>query len=182
VVNDPLRKFWRQTLSSFSITSSFIFAIQVSSLFTVSSPAYQANAFPDYFFPMIAASLGIQYASQLVEGAVAQSKGIALSQVVLPSASSMFNFGQRSTFLTPPKNVKDMFDVVAAQSVSGLLLSIGAVLAGLQATAGASPEAIALYPTVPAALLKINTFVNQVLTSQLLPDLMKVRVTLRADI
>lgn len=174
VETDPIKKFWRSTLSSFSITSTIIYAVDSAHLLDQSSPAFQLGQLPDYFLPLVASSLSIQYASQVIEAGIAKSKNIRLSQVVLPAASNVFNFGHRSTILTPTANRNDMFDLAAGQIFVALALSIAAVFEGLQMTAGATQEAIALYPTLPVGLLKVNSIISSVLSTNLLPDLYKI--------
>jgi hypothetical protein len=87
---------------------------------------------------------------------------VLVDQTALPSLSqALFNFGKRSTYLTPPSDRKDMFDIALSGVVASLTLSGGAIYAGLQLTSRVGESALLSLPTVPATFLQVNTVISQ---------------------
>eukprot|EP01038_Epipyxis_sp_PR26KG_P012481 gene12481-16741_t len=165
---NPIRKFFRSILSSVSVISTLVYAAQATHLFDESIPIQSSTDIlsptSDYFLPMVLAVVSIQYFSSVVESVVGSFKNIEIDSLILPSFS-LFNFGLRSTYITPPMNRSALFDVAVSGILASLISSIIAIFIGFQLTEIDTPAMIAQYPTVPLSLLKTNTIVSQLLSS-----------------
>ncbi|KAJ1432277.1 hypothetical protein B484DRAFT_32127 [Ochromonadaceae sp. CCMP2298] len=170
VVTDPVKKFWRQTVSSVAVATTLIYAaarvgtFDPTGEFMTSSEVLQVS---EYLLPMALSSALIQNAASFAEFWVAKAKGVQINSVFMPSVGELlFSFGQRSTYLSPPKNRSDMFDIAFAGVATALGLSLAAVYAGMALGAGAEREVAAGFPTIPMSLLQVNTFVSQLFLAQ----------------
>ena len=163
VVNNPLKTLWRQLISSAAVVSSMAFATGRVDLIDSANPDLINTAVvTSTVFPMAVTAVLIANLASFAEFLVAKSKKVELSQAFIPSFS-LFNYGQRSTLLTRPRNRNDLFDIAAAGTGTALVLSLAAVYAGLSLTQGVPKEVISSeFPTVPVSLLQLNTVLAQI--------------------
>eukprot|EP00903_Cladosiphon_okamuranus_P013262 g12366.t1 len=80
-----------------------------------------------------------------------------------PLALPSFDTGllaRRCSLASYPSNADDLFDIVLAGPLVGLATSAVALYVGLQMTAGAGPEALAGFPSLPSSLLQGSSFVG----------------------
>lgn len=190
--NDPIRNLFRQLVSSYSATSTILVACSCFDVFNENSQFFQTGQLPDEFLPMIVTALTIQYAGAFVETVVGQLKGaspllfsplhhssphdlpdlagVNVSSAIVPSGNILFSYGPRSLYMNMPRNRNDLFDIAASGVLSTLTLSLATLSYGLKMTFEASQSALAAFPTIPAALLKVNTLLSQLFLN-LFPDL-----------
>jgi Peptidase family M50 len=80
-------------------------------------------------------------------------------------------YGTITPLATFPKSRQQLFDVSVAGPIVGASLSLIALIAGLTLTGGASAEALAAFPVVPAALFHSSALIGGV-TTLALPTVM----------
>ena len=169
---NPLFYFWKDILSTFSILSSTIFAISCLVPFANMNDNLNLNVnewssiVPILIIPLMMLSL-----SSFIETIVAKSKGIDVTNTVIPSSSSLLpNFGSRSIYLNMPKNRRDLFDISVVHVAMSYLSSLILMILGIILSTQASSEELLLYPTVPISLFKCNSIVK-VLFESIFPGL-----------
>jgi hypothetical protein len=80
-------------------------------------------------------------------------------------------YGTITPLATFPKSRQQLFDVSVAGPIVGASLSLIALIAGLTLTGGASAEALAAFPVMPAALFHSSALIGGV-TTLALPTVM----------
>jgi hypothetical protein len=86
-------------------------------------------------------------------------------------------YGTITPLATFPKSRQQLFDVSVAGPIVGASLSLIALIAGLTLTGGASAEALAAFPVVPAALFHSSALIGGVTTLALPTVMLQVRAT-----
>ena len=162
VVNQDGIRLWRSLLNGAAILSSGVFAGSCLGLLGDDGILAKGGEVPDAFLALAFAPLAINTVANIMETLVANTKGIELDTIMVPTFS-IFNFGGRSTYLTQPKTRSDLFDAAAAGVSSALLVSLLVTIVGLQLTADAPPADVVSYPTVSISLLQTNSFIEQLL-------------------
>jgi hypothetical protein len=85
-------------------------------------------------------------------------------------------YGTITPLATFPKSRQQLFDVSVAGPIVGASLSLVALIAGLTLTGGASAEALAAFPVVPAALFHSSALIGGVTTLALPTVMLQVRI------
>jgi hypothetical protein len=161
-IRSPWKNLYRRLLSSAALTTALLYAGDSTGAFLPGSAFLTTGAVSANVVPLLLTNAVIQNTAALVEYQFARYKGVLVDQTALPSLSqALFNFGKRSTYLTPPGDRMDMFDIALSGVVASLTLSAGAIYAGLQITSRVDAAALLALPTIPAALLQVNTIISQ---------------------
>ncbi|CAM9203970.1 unnamed protein product [Scytosiphon promiscuus] len=125
--------------------------------------------------PIMMGVLALQAAHELGHWAMAGNKGIKMgSPIFIPSLQTGL-FGAITPLLSFPKNRKDYFDVASAGPLLGTFVSLATFIVGIAMTGSATPEALELFPLVPAGLFHSSLLVG-IMTSIGLPNVMGLAV------
>eukprot|EP00903_Cladosiphon_okamuranus_P017721 g16316.t1 len=121
--------------------------------------------------PIMMGVLALQAAHEIGHWAVAGAKGVKMgTPIFIPSLQTGL-FGAITPLLSFPKNRKDYFDVASAGPLLGTVVSLAVFVAGIMMTGSATPEALELFPIVPAGLFHSSLLIG-IMTSIGLPNVM----------
>ncbi|CAN0145989.1 unnamed protein product [Pylaiella littoralis] len=125
--------------------------------------------------PIMMGVLALQAAHELGHWAMAGNKGVKMgSPIFIPSLQTGL-FGAITPLLSFPKNRKDYFDVASAGPLLGTFVSLAVFIVGIAMTGSATPEALEMFPLVPAGLFHSSLLVG-IMTSIGLPNVMGLAV------
>ncbi|KAG5191960.1 hypothetical protein JKP88DRAFT_7497 [Tribonema minus] len=171
-----------------AFTYVFSLATLVASAFTAFAYALGTFALNTEFFakvndgdlsvasqalPVAAGILGLQLVHELAHrlAALASGKKNLLGPPVFIPSLQVGTFGTITPFTTFPRDRKQAFDVSVAGPALGAVVSLGALIGGLLLTGGATTDALAAFPVVPAALFHSSAIIGTI-TSIALPQAM----------
>eukprot|EP00752_Nemacystus_decipiens_P016556 g14798.t1 len=121
--------------------------------------------------PIMMGVLALQAAHEIGHWAMAGTKGVKMgTPIFIPSLQTGL-FGAITPLLSFPKNRKDYFDVASAGPLLGTIVSLAVFVAGIMMTGSATPEALELFPLVPAGLFHSSLLIG-IMTSIGLPNVM----------
>jgi membrane-associated protease RseP (regulator of RpoE activity) len=113
----------------------------------------------------------IQAVHEVAHRVVAKWRKVELGLPVPLPSPEVGTFGATTPFKTFPADQETVFDVAVSGPLSGMVASIGCLVAGTFATLNAPLELLATFPTVPVAFFK-GSFLTGSILSTLAPKLM----------
>jgi Zn-dependent protease len=113
--------------------------------------------------PVLFALLGVQLLHELGHTVAAKFHGIKLSPPILIPSLQLGSFGAITRILSFPKDRIALFDVAVAGPMLGMIASFALLAFGLWTTGHtASPEDLANFPVIPAAIFRSSLLVGLV--------------------
>ncbi|CAM9238648.1 unnamed protein product [Ectocarpus sp. 6 AP-2014] len=135
--------------------------------------------------PIMMGVLTLQFIHEIGHRVVAGNKDIEMGPPIFiptprpppPAHASLQTglFGAITPLLSFPKNRKDYFDVASAGPLLGTFVSLAVFIVGIMMTGSATPEALEMFPLVPAGLFHSSLLVG-IMTSIGLPNVMGLAV------
>lgn len=113
--------------------------------------------------PVFLGLLGTQLAHELGHAIAAKVHNVKLQFPVFLPSLQLGIYGAITRFLSYPKSRKALFDVSIAGPLLGFLTGAAATAFGIHETMIASPEALALYPAIPAGFFQSSFLFNEIL-------------------
>mmetsp|Transcript_15400 Transcript_15400/g.20182 ORF Transcript_15400/g.20182 Transcript_15400/m.20182 type:complete len:689 (-) Transcript_15400:573-2639(-) len=130
-------------LGTFALNPAFLSALEKGDVSVASQP-----------LPVVAGLLAILAIHEIGHFTAAAKWNLKISPPTLIPSLQIGSFGSITRLLSFPKDRRALFDFAVAGPLAGGLASMGMLAAGLLMTTGASPEALASYPVVPASLFQ----------------------------
>lgn len=121
--------------------------------------------------PVFMGVIGIQAVHELAHRILAKRRKVVLGLPVPLLSPELGTFGAVTPYRSFPPNLNALFDISVSGPLSGMLASIGCLIAGTIATLNSSASVLATFPVVPIASLKAS-FLTGTILSVLAPKLM----------
>ncbi|CAM9607980.1 unnamed protein product, partial [Ectocarpus sp. 13 AM-2016] len=125
--------------------------------------------------PIMMGVLTLQFIHEIGHRVVAGIKDINIGPPIFIPSLQTGLFGAITPLLSFPKNRKDYFDVASAGPLLGTFVSLAVFIVGIMMTGSATPEALEMFPLVPAGLFHSSLLVG-IMTSIGLPNVMGLAV------
>ena len=121
--------------------------------------------------PIFLGVLGIQAVHELAHRAMAKRRKVKLGLPVPLLSPELGTFGAMTPYRSFPPNLDALFDISVSGPLSGMVASVGCMIAGTIATLNSSAGILSTFPVVPIALFKGSFLMGSIL-SVLAPKLM----------
>ncbi|CBN77543.1 conserved unknown protein [Ectocarpus siliculosus] len=125
--------------------------------------------------PIMMGVLTLQFIHEIGHRVMAGNKDIEMGPPIFIPSLQTGLFGAITPLLSFPKNRKDYFDVASAGPLLGTFVSLAVFVVGIMMTGSATPEALEMFPLVPAGLFHSSLLVG-IMTSIGLPNVMGLAV------